>query len=110
MFNTCPNELDDVQFVQPTLCDKTIEKYPLVSFERYDNYVETSIGNLAMIAGYSKTLLSPSENLTYEYEISGYKIEYSIERNNYNYLLSGFLKSISSKETLIDNIEISNCV
>lgn len=79
--------------------DKVIDKYPLISLERYGNYNETSIGSLAMIAGYSKTHLTPSSNLTYSYDILGYTLEYRIEVHNDSYGLTGYLIKLSSAKS-----------
>lgn len=76
--------------------DKVIDKYPLISLERYGNYNETSIGSLAMIAGYSKTNLTPSDDTIYSYDILGYSIEYRIGTCNNSYGLIGNLTKLSS--------------
>lgn len=91
--------------------DKVIDKYPLISLERYGNYNETSIGSLAMIAGYSKTHLTPSDDVTYFYDILGYNLEYSIQVHNYSDGLTGYLKKLSStKSTEVQKEETSNYV
>lgn len=76
--------------------DKVIDKYPLISLERYGNYNDTSIGSLAMIAGCSKTHLTPSETTVYSYDILSYEIQYKIEKYNYSYGLIGNLTKLSS--------------
>jgi hypothetical protein len=89
--------------------DKVIDKFPLVSLERYGNFTDSSIGNMAMIAGYAETQLIPSENSeVYTYEILGYQVEYRIDTYNQSYGVTGYTTKISSSKSNGDSTEIIN--
>lgn len=76
--------------------DKVIEKNPTILLERYVNYSNTSIGNLAMLSDYSETKFIPSVNTEhYTYEFLDYRIEYKIELYNYSYGVTGYTTRIS---------------
>jgi hypothetical protein len=76
--------------------DKVIEKHPIMSLERYGNFTESSIGNLAMLADNSETqLITSVQSEHYTYDILDYRIEYIILSYNLSYGVIGHLKRIS---------------
>lgn len=89
--------------------DKVIDRSPLVYLERYGNYSDTSIGNLAMLAGYSSSHLIPSVNSeVYNYNILDYQIEYKINAHNNSYGVVGCMTKISPLKSNGDPTETIN--
>lgn len=88
--------------------DKVIDKYSSISLERYGNYTDSIIGNLAMIADYTESHLFPSSDRTYFYNIEGTTIEYKIENYNHSYGVYGYAVKISPTKSNGDPTETIN--
>lgn len=76
--------------------DKAIEKFPLIHFDRYDNYSPNRIGNLAMLAAYNDTqlLVNKEDSESYKYKILDSTIEYKIECFNNCYGIEAFSQKV----------------
>jgi hypothetical protein len=76
--------------------DKAISKYPLLQLEKYGNYVDAMIGNLAMLAGYSNThlLVSNPNDQAYRFSYMDYVIDYQISWYNHSYGIIGHMITV----------------
>ncbi|SHH56865.1 P-loop NTPase fold protein [Flavobacterium defluvii] len=82
--------------------DKAIDKFPLIYLEKYNNYSSATIGNLAMLAGYSQTqlLVSSNDSENYKYIVLDYTIEYKTEWYNHSYGIVGYMQKIYQSSEL----------
>lgn len=89
--------------------EKVIDKYPIVSLEKYGSYTDSIIGNLAMLADYSENHFIPSVNdESRTYKFNGVSIEYKIENYNYSYGVYGYAVKLSPTKSNGDPTETIN--